>query len=594
MTRSASRLASLLALALMVGFGKGAHAQTTGLALDRFSPSERGSDWFEEDSLDFRGHLRPAVGIVGDYADRPLVIVNANGSENSAPVHDQLILHFGGSLTLWNRLRAGVDLPIAVYEDGTTGFVGKTEYPATSSDGFGDVRLSLDSRIVGSYGEPFSLAGGVAVFVPSGSQASYMGDGSIRALLRVAAAGDVSWFSYGAHVGFEIRPEDNDLPGYATGSEVQVGVSGGVRALNGALLVGPELYGATVVTSSSAFFSARQTPFEGLVGVHYALAGGVRLGGGIGTGLSHGFGEPSFRGVLGVEWAPAHAPAPPDRDHDGVPDDKDACPDTPGVATDDPKTNGCPLADRDHDGIADDVDACSDVPGIKTDDPRTNGCPSDRDHDGIPDKEDACPDVPGVAMSDPKLNGCPPDSDHDGIPDAEDACPDVPGIKTNDPKTNGCPEGDRDNDGVPNSEDACPDAPGPRDADPKRSGCPEAFIQDDLIHVLDRVSFVPKTATLAADPETKRALEAVAALLAAHPDVKRVRIEGHTDNQGDAAQNRALAEKRATSVLVWLKAHGVAAGRLGVMGVGGDSPIADNTTEAGRRQNERIEIHVEP
>jgi hypothetical protein len=36
------------------------------------------------------------------------------------------------------------------------------------------------------------------------------------------------------------------------------------------------------------------------------------------------------------------APPPPDRDNDGILDAQDACPDTPGVKTDDPKTNGCP------------------------------------------------------------------------------------------------------------------------------------------------------------------------------------------------------------------------------------------------------------
>jgi len=41
---------------------------------------------------------------------------------------------------------------------------------------------------------------------------------------------------------------------------------------------------------------------------------------------------------------PEPAGPPPDRDHDGVPDTEDACPDVPGLHTDDPKTNGCPAA----------------------------------------------------------------------------------------------------------------------------------------------------------------------------------------------------------------------------------------------------------
>jgi outer membrane protein OmpA-like peptidoglycan-associated protein len=41
---------------------------------------------------------------------------------------------------------------------------------------------------------------------------------------------------------------------------------------------------------------------------------------------------------------PEPPPPPPDRDHDGIVDAEDACPDVPGVHTDDPKTNGCPPA----------------------------------------------------------------------------------------------------------------------------------------------------------------------------------------------------------------------------------------------------------
>lgn len=85
--------------------------------------------------------------------------------------------------------------------------------------------------------------------------------------------------------------------------------------------------------------------------------------------------------------------------------------------------------DRDNDGIPDDEDACPDTPGIATGDPATNGCP-DTDGDGIFDKDDACPNEPGLA----EFQGC-PDTDGDGIPDKDDACPTVKGPKEN----NGCP-----------------------------------------------------------------------------------------------------------------------------------------------------------
>jgi outer membrane protein OmpA-like peptidoglycan-associated protein len=580
------------AFAALLTLATGASAQqASGFAIDHMNPSERGSDWFSEDSLDLRGGPRFAIGALADYARDPLVIVGSNGSTVAAPVRDQAILHVGASLVLIDRLRFALDLPVG-FADGTAGAVGQVKFAAAGT-GIGDLRLAGDVRVLGKYGDPLTVAAGVALFAPTGNQAAYMSDGTARALLRVAAAGDVGPMTYAAHLGFEVRPTSDEFPDYPTGSELQLGGAIGLRLASRRLVLGPEINASTVVTNSTAIFSTRQTPVEGLLGVHYAFADAWRVGAGVGTGLTRGFGEPTVRGTVMLEWAMPYVAPLTDRDHDFIPDNVDACPDLAGVKTNDPRTNGCPLTDRDHDGVPDVLDACPDVPGVKTDDPRTNGCPPDRDHDGVPDSEDACPDVPGVKMDNKATNGCMPDSDHDGIPDGEDACPDVPGVKTDDPKTNGCPDVDHDQDGIPNAEDACPDVKGPRDPDPKRNGCPAAYVQDDMIKTLDGIHFSKAGALLYTEPETKAGLDALLSFLEHHPEIKHVRIEGHTDNQGDANANRALSAKKAAALVDWLVKRRIAPDRVRSMGVGGDSPIADNTTEAGRKANDRLEIHVE-
>jgi outer membrane protein OmpA-like peptidoglycan-associated protein len=230
------------------------------------------------------------------------------------------------------------------------------------------------------------------------------------------------------------------------------------------------------------------------------------------------------------------------------------------------------------------------VPGVRTGDPKTNGCPPDRDADGVPDADDACPTVAGVKTSDPKTNGCPPDRDADGIPDAEDACPTVPGVKTGDPKTNGCPP-DRDADGIPDAEDACPDQPGARDPDPKKNGCPPAFLQGTQIKIRDPFKFRFNKTEL--DPAGDPILEAVLAFLKEHTELKKIRIEGHTDNVGGEEFNRKLSEGRAASVRKWLVAHGVDASRLTSKGLGQSQPVDNNATEEGRRNNRRVEFHTE-
>jgi OOP family OmpA-OmpF porin len=78
-------------------------------------------------------------------------------------------------------------------------------------------------------------------------------------------------------------------------------------------------------------------------------------------------------------------------------------------------------------------------------------------------------------------------------------------------------------------------------------------------------------------------------LLQQNPDLK-LRVEGHTDNQGNAAANQALSEKRAQSVVAWLTGHGVVGARLTAVGLGQTKPLADNQTEDGRAKNRRVEL----
>ena len=69
-------------------------------------------------------------------------------------------------------------------------------------------------------------------------------------------------------------------------------------------------------------------------------------------------------------------------------------------------------------------------------------------------------------------------------------------------------------------------------------------------------------------------------------------IVGHTDNVGSQGYNLPLSEKRAASVKDYLVSKGIASSRLTSQGKGLQEPIADNTTEAGRAQNRRVEIAI--
>jgi outer membrane protein OmpA-like peptidoglycan-associated protein len=538
-----------------------------GFALNRFEPSERGSEWFVHDTLDIRGGLRPAIGLVLDYGYKPYVLVNPDGSENTSIIADQLFLHIGGSMVFLSRMRVGVNFPILMTQDGSeTGSVvhGQRVVGATRG-GIGDLRFGADLRLVGAYGDPFTLAVGGRMWLPTGDSTKYVGDNEVRVGPQLLAAGDIDAFVYAVSLGVVYRANSSGFVGHPTGSEATFGAAIGVRAIETKLVIGPEIWGSTVLAGGDAVFGARTTPLAVIVGAHYA-ARDFRFGLGAGPGLSRAAGTSIFRALASIEYVPAYTEVakPTDRDGDRIFDTEDACPDTPGVRTEDPKTNGCPLPppplDRDGDGILDGEDACPDVTGVRTDDPRTNGCPSDRDKDGVLDTADACPDVAGVHTEDPRTNGCPPDPD-------------------------------RDKDGILNDADACPDTPGPKSDDPRTTGCPRVFIRNAQIQILEQPKFDFNRAAI--KKESYSLLAEVAKVMNDHLEIKRVTVEGHTDSVGSSQFNKALSQQRAEAVVKWLTDHGVAKERLSAQGMGKEQPIMPNDTDAGRAANRRVEFHIE-
>lgn len=84
-------------------------------------------------------------------------------------------------------------------------------------------------------------------------------------------------------------------------------------------------------------------------------------------------------------------------------------------------------------------------------------------------------------------------------------------------------------------------------------------------------------------------LEEVMDLLQTEPD-KQIRVEGHTDSQGDATTNIQLSAQRAQAVLDALVSLGIDANRITATGMGEDFPIASNEDEAGRARNRRVDV----
>lgn len=182
----------------------------------------------------------------------------------------------------------------------------------------------------------------------------------------------------------------------------------------------------------------------------------------------------------------------------------------------------------------------------------------------------------------------PPDEDRDGdgVTNEKDLCPTQPGPA----ELDGCP--DADGDGIPNREDRCPGEPGPAE----NGGCPlqedEPLVEleTERLSLKDSIHFDTGKDTI--KPESFRILNQIAKLIGEHPEIRRIRVEGHTDNVGGAAYNKDLSERRAASVVRYLTAKGIAEGRLVPAGYGFERPVASNATALGRAKNRRVEFKI--
>ena len=90
-------------------------------------------------------------------------------------------------------------------------------------------------------------------------------------------------------------------------------------------------------------------------------------------------------------------------------------------------------------------------------------------------------------------------------------------------------------------------------------------------------------------PADSGTVDQIANLMLANPQLQ-LSVEGHTDNVGTPEANKVLSANRAKAVMDAVVALGVPAERLASVGLGQESPVADNRTEEGRAKNRRVEL----
>ncbi len=93
-------------------------------------------------------------------------------------------------------------------------------------------------------------------------------------------------------------------------------------------------------------------------------------------------------------------------------------------------------------------------------------------------------------------------------------------------------------------------------------------------------------------PESTPLLLEIADVLIKNPRIKRVEVQGHTDNTGTPEHNQDLSDRRAASVRTWLVQHGVSPDRLVAKGYGQSKPLVPNVTTANKAKNRRVQFII--
>jgi len=508
-------------------------------------------------------------------------------------------------------------------------FMGAPIYINTASEttagggGFGDLRLGGQVAFITEEG-PFQAGFVPWLDLPSGDETRYLGNSKLAGGAAVAGSAEAGPVTFSGDVGMQFDPAGVSNPDGA--NSVLVGVAVGVMPADG--------WGITAESRLEPSFIESPVPGTGapsemLYHVRHKWESGWHFMAGGAHAITAGTGAPLFRTFAGFGWESEKDPQPRDTDGDGIPDKADECVEIPETV------NGW----RDMDGCPDDIgrlkikvflnDELVDKAKVTVTGPKGT---SDHPAGSVP----AFEGLPGDSFSAQALYA---------------ACFEGAGETTLEPGKNRIridllrkegnvkvivktPEGESVDDAFikwlpPEHNRGCQaegEAPiGAEGVFTQAVGMgkhefvvqaeersPQKFtvkvdhngtavvevvmkaaktkLSANKIEILEKVFF--ETGSNVIKEESFELLEEVATVLIANPHIKKVQVDGHTDNRGDDEFNQNLSQRRAQSVVNKLVRLEVAADRLEAVGYGESKPIATNNSNKGRAQNRRVEFVI--
>jgi outer membrane protein OmpA-like peptidoglycan-associated protein len=540
-----------------------------GIDAQRFKPSIGLKGMVVTDTSETLEPLDFGAFLYLHYDKDPFVSVDDSGNE------DKILgnVFYGDALftiAIIKNLEMGIVLPFSMYSSSDSSVTN------VSKVSLGDIRLGLKYALPGmmikNLGIGFTLNG----YFPTGDPESFNSSDGVNIQPGFLLDYRFDKFLLAFNVSYMMKLSDAKMGNIEQNDEVGFRI-GGKYSITDDFEAMLELFGAFQATN--AFKLKEETPLELMLTANYYL-GDIKFNAGGAIGLVSGVGTPLFRVIVGVGYVKREG----DSDKDGLSDKNDKCPNKAEDKDGFEDTDGCPDLDNDKDGILDAQDKCpmdaEDIDKFEDED----GCPDlDNDNDGIADTDDKCPDVAETVNSFEDTDGCPDevpilDADKDGIVDAQDKCPNDAEDKDGFEDEDGCPELDNDKDGILDAQDKCPLEAETVNGFEDEDGCPDKKpelvkinVETKKIEILEKVFF--NTASSKINPNSYELLKKVATIINENKDIKKIVVEGHTDDLGNATTNKNLSQRRAQSVVEFLVKEKVSKKRLSAKGYGEEKPI---------------------
>jgi len=616
--RRRSALLALPAAALLAPGAAQAQEAAQSLNAQNFVPALDGQRFLALDDTRVVPGFGLGGGVIFNYANDPFVYRYDDESVAEYPILETV--GTADAVLFANMpekipVRLGAVLPLHLVSSG---------YRVDGARLLGDMRFKAAVEIIERGDQGFGLGVDGQMTVPTGNEETWLGDAKATfgggATASIAAGPAVAL----ARMGFETN-SGQILDDVVWGNRLNWGV-GGSFALAEELFLSAEVLGDHILASADAPGSS---PVEAVAALHLLPWESLVVHAGGGMGLSSGIGAPDWRVIGGVTWNPGAdglSITGPDRDGDGVIDSEDLCPDQPedrnGVNDDD----GCPDG-----GLTPTHIEVLDAQGRRiapvtleiTAGPETGSwvlnegelmrslTPGDYTLMVVADGYGAV--TPTVTV--------PEENEHeqvirlqavgeftvrvidgDGAP-IEGARVVMLGEDGREPFV-GEPDGSV-SISLPEGEyRVMVTAEGYR---PRRETVTiagrerrsvelvlppsKAQIADGQIRFEGKIYF--ETAEAQIKQESFNLLDEIAEVMLANPEIKKIRIEGHTDSKGSDEYNKKLSQRRANAVMSYLIEAGVEAERMTAAGKGeSERLVKPDDNDDKRARNRRVEFDI--